>query len=177
MILSIDMSLRSTGWCVINFDGKLVDFNIIKTEADDFPDDEDLIVHLRDEIDMLLINYDEIEQVVIEGLSLNSQSPKKDVIAGAYWALRTLVRQNYPDLLLGSVPVSSWRGWVTTPAERKAMKLICPDHLKNVVYNKLSIDIRERFLKFVVMNGYGHTAAFDLTDAYWLAQYRNSLNK
>lgn len=178
MILAIDMSLRSTGWCIIKFDGNLVDFGIIKTDKDEFPDDEALIVHLRDTIDMLLIDHGEIEQVVIEGLSLNSKSPKKDVIAGAYWIVRTVIWEHYAEegITIGSVPVLSWRNWFTTLEERKDFKKNCPNHLKNVVFCKLPIDIQNKFLYYVINRGHNMKSVFDLADSYGLAQYRNHLN-
>lgn len=177
MIMSVDMSLRSTGVCVIDKNDELLHFELLKTDAKRFPDDEGVIIHLRRELDRLMLKFLKTDQFVIEGLSFGAKSSKKDVIAGAYWGLRTLIYRYYPNVLIGSVPVNSWRNWVTTKDERDAAKKECKDPLKNVVFRKLPGEVQRDFLLYVEGNGWGIKSVFDLADAYWIARFRNSLNE
>lgn len=175
MILSMDMSLRSSGVCIIDKEDNLIHFELIKTEKEDFIFDEDLIIYLSDKIINLIHKYP-IDQFVIEGLSFNSKSSRKDVIAGIYWTIRTLIRKTFPSIPIGSIPVRSWRSWVISTADLKDLKKVCPDNLKNGPLMKLPFAIREMFLEYTIKNGHHLKSIFDLSDAYWIAVYRNSLN-
>ena len=176
MIMSFDMSMRSTGVCVIDFDEELLHFEVIKTSLDTHPNDEDVIIHLVREVERLMSKFWKTKQIVIESLSFNAKSAKKDVIAGAYWAVRTHLYRYQPHMLLGTVPVTSWRNWYTTLAERKEAKKECSDAMKNVVFRKLPDEVQKRFLLYVEEMGWNIKTVYDLADAYALALYRNSLN-
>lgn len=176
-VLAVDMSLRSSGVVILNDDDTLRDFFVLNTTAKDFPYDEHLIIYLRNQIKYTILHNADINKFVIEGLSLNSASSRKDVIAGAYWGIRTLITEEFSHILIGSVPVKSWRNWATTKEEREFYKEICPDFLKNVVFGKLSIDIQDKFLRYIVVNNLSPKAMFDLADAYWLGRYRNYIDE
>lgn len=175
--LSIDMSLRSSGVVILDRNDNLCDYQIISTTSKEFPCDEDLINHLRDSIYHLILKHPSIDRFVIEGLSLNAKSGKMDVIAGAYWGIRSLIAERFSYILIGSVPVNAWRNWATTKEERDFSKANCADWQKNVVFFKLPYDIQDLFLKYTIENKLKPTAAFDLCDAYWLAKYRNNLKE
>jgi hypothetical protein len=176
MILAMDMSMRSSALVVVDFKGNLKHFELAVTEKDQFEFEEDLIDYIADRVLAVWRSFD-VTQFVIEGLAFAKASQKKDVIAGIYWGVRCAVRRERPTVLIGSVPVSTWRNWMTTKAERDSVKKDCRDPLKNVVVMKTPIDVREEFMRYVVHEGYGVTALFDLCDAYWIATYRNHLNR
>jgi len=175
MILALDMSLRSSGYVVLDYDNNIVDFGIIETTAKEFPDHEDLIIYLRNRISGIIFQYG-IDQFVIEGLSFNSKSSTKDVISGAYWAIRTLVKEYHANVLIGSIPVMTWRSKTINKDEKEFAKKFCRDNLKNAVFKKLPDEIQKMFLLYVENKGLKITAVFDLADAYFLGVYRNSLN-
>lgn len=176
MILALDMSMRSTGICIIDSNNKLINFGVMKTNAQDFEYDENLILHICNRIVTIINYYPKIDTFVIEGLSLNSKSAKKDVIAGIYWGIRSIIKKYYPHILIGSIPVLSWRSWVVPAKEMKEVKKICRDPLKNAPLMKLPQDVYDAFMIYIVEKKMNITSMFDLTDAYWLAIYRNSLN-
>jgi hypothetical protein len=169
--------MRSTGWVILDFNNKLINFGIIETSAKDFPDNEDLIIYIRNEIEMIINYFNKIEQFVIEGLSFNSVSASKDVIAAVYWTLRVLVKEKFPNILIGSIPVMSWRSKTINKEEKEFAKKNCRDPLKNAVFIKLSNEIQKSFLLYIEAKGVKTISVFDLADAYFLAIYRNSLNK
>lgn len=174
MLLSLDMSMRSSGVVVLDEDNNMYHFEVIKTDAKQFPYDVDLMIYISGRIMDIIEAYD-VTEFVIEGLSLNSKSAKKDVIAGIYWVLITMVTINYPEILIGSIPVKSWRTHLRTKDEWSWFKKNCRDALKNGVFTLLPEDIKRQFLLYVEANGMKIESVFDLTDAYFLGIYRNSL--
>ena len=176
LTVAVDMSLRSTGLVILDKNNNLVNFKVIKTSAQDFTVDEDLIDYVKNEIDMAIDEYkDGIKRFVIEGLSFNGFSARKDVIAGLYWAIRVMVYFNHPSVLLGSVPVTTWRKRVMSGKEFKEIKKECKNYLKDGVFSKLPDGIAKRFLLYIEENGLPFDSVYDLSDAYFLGVYRNSM--
>ena len=178
LIMAVDMSLRSTGVVVIDAaDDSLVHYELIKTDPMSFPDDEQTIMHYQDRFHDLLLKFMAVKQFVIEKPALGAKSSRKDVIAGAYWAVRSVVYRYFPHVLIGTVTVNTWRNWLTTKEERKVFDKACQDPLKNVVVSKLPDDVWRKFVLYVEENSWDWKSVFDISDAYGLALYRSSLNK
>lgn len=177
MLVSMDMSMRSSGLVAMDENNTLIDFDVIKTTLDDFPYDEDLIIHVRERT-WEFIESVQADKFVIEGLSYAGKSSRKDVIAGVFWGVRTLIRTKCPDMPIGVVPVTSWRSKTLTKTDREyAKKNFTPqkEALKIATVEKLPFPIKDYFLDFISRKGYDSKTMYDLADAYFLAIYRNSL--
>jgi hypothetical protein len=173
----MDMSMRSSGIIAMTPRNEIIGFEAIKTSLDEFPEHEDMIIYVVGKT----INFIEEfhgDKFVIEGLSHAGKSASKDVIAGLFWSIRMTIRQLYPEMPIGVIPVTSWRAPVLKPAEVKEAKtLYSPkkDAIKIATAKKLPDDIREWFDEYITCSGYKKETLYDLTDAYFLAKYRNSL--
>ena len=185
-LVSIDMSLRSTGIVVMDSKDNLIDYRIIKTfnkvnkgDYDQMIDHEDTINHVVDEI-MEITYQQDTRRVVIEGLSHQGKSGMKDVIAGLFWAIRSTIRRESPHIYIGAIPVLTWRSKVLTPKEvRESNTKFSPKNkaIKKATLEKLSKKIRVEFENYLESEGFHKDHIFDLTDAYFMAKYRNSLDK
>lgn len=163
----------------LNLKDALIDFDVFKTTKDDFPDDEDLIIHVRTRTIEFIKSVD-ADRFVIEGLSFAGKSSRKDVIAGLFWGIRTIIWTKCPDMPIGVVPVTSWRSKVLDKDDRKfAKENYTPqkEALKIATVKKLPPEINEHFLDFISRKGYDSKTMYDLADAYFLGKYRNSLEK
>ena len=176
ILISMDMSMRSSG--LIAFaDEEMVDFHVIQTTKDDFPDHEDLIIHIIDDVLNFIEEYS-ADAFVIEGMAFAGVSGFKDVIAGIYWGVRTAIWQKFPEVLVGSVPVTSWRAPVLNKEERKyAKENFSPKNeaIKKATVNKLPTEIYDRFHDYLGKNKRSIKKMYDLADAYFFGVYSNSL--
>jgi hypothetical protein len=174
----MDMSMRSTGLVALKPDDSLVEFDIIKSTKDDFPDTEQLIAYIVLST-MLFIKHFKTTKFVIEGLAFGAKSSSKDILAGIYWAVRTEIWTKCPDILIGSIPVQSWRSKVLNKEERKyAKENYSPksEALKIATVKKLPPHIHKDFLDYVHFMTYNEKSMYDLADAYFLGIHRNSLD-
>jgi len=179
MLVSMDMSMRSSGLVALTPDDELVEFEIIKTTKDDFPDTEQLIAFIVLST-MLFINQVKATKFVIEGLAFAANSSSKDILAGIYWAIRTEIWTKCPDILIGSIPVQSWRSKVLNKEDRKyAKENYTPkkEALKIATVKKLPADISKIFLDYLDLMSYDKKSMYDLADAYFLGKHRNFLEK
>jgi hypothetical protein len=177
MLIAMDMSMRSSGLIVLEPNNNIIDFRIIQTTKEDFPDHENLIIHIIDDVLSLIDEYNP-DIFVIEGMAFAGLSKFKDVIAGIYWGVRAAIWKEFPEILIGSVPVASWRAPVLNKEDRKyAKENFSPkaDVLKIATVKKLPADVHDTFIKYITSNGYNKKKMYDLTDAYFLGVYRNSL--
>lgn len=185
-LVSIDMSLRSTGIVVMNSKNILVDYHIIKTfpktdegDYDQMIDHEDTILSVTEKV-MEIIDSVDTRRVVIEGLSFGGKSGMKDVIAGLFWCIRSQIRHEHPYILIGAIPVLSWRSKVLTPKEVKEAKTkFSPKNkaIKKATLEKLPKNIKVQFENYLESKELHNDHIYDLTDAYFMAKYRNSLDK
>lgn len=178
VLVSMDMSMRSTGLVALKPDDSLVEFDIIKSTKDDFPDTEQLIAYIVDKT-MAFIEQFKTTKFVIEGLAFGAKSSSKDILAGIYWAVRTETWTKCPDILIGSIPVQSWRSKVLNKEDRKyAKENYSPqkDALKIATVKKLPPHIRNDFLDYIRFMTYNKESIYDLADAYFLGIHRNSLD-
>ena len=193
-MVGIDLSLRSTGLVHLK-NGELNQFQLVQPSPKDYQDESILIYNS----DVILKFIAETKPYVIglEDLSYNSISSSKDLIAGNFWYLRTQLKIHYPEIPIIIVPVLSWRSPLFNKAERdkkkendkllkilkeqlKAIKskkekqelakaneeLILNSNIKYLTYEKLPEEVKCQFIEYGYNNG-----AFDLSDAYWIANY------
>lgn len=176
ILMSVDMSMNSTGVCILDAENKLIDFGIIKTinridkgKFEQIIDDEDRIIEVVEQITSYFEPYD-IRRVVIEGLSYYGKSAKKDVIAGMFWCLKTELRKEFPHVLVGVIPVLSWRSKILTRQESKEAKnKYSPkaDAIKIATVEKLPITVRNRFISYIKNNKLPKKSIYDLTDSFF----------
>ena len=169
--------MRSSGLVALDPNDTLIDFTVFKTSKDDFPDDEDLIIHVRERT-LEFIKSVKADTFVIEGLAYAGKSSRKDVIAGLFWGIRTEIRTKCPDMLIGVVPVATWRSKVLDKEDRKFAKenyTPAKEAIKIATVSKLPSEINDFFLDYLSRKGYDLKTMYDLADAYFLGKYRNTL--
>lgn len=178
MLVSMDMSMRSSGLVALTPSNIITHLEVIQTSKDDFPDTEDLILHITDSV-LNFIDETFCESFVIEGLSFAAKSAQKDILAGIYWAIRVIIWKHFPNILIGSVPVTSWRSKVLNKEDRKyAKENYSPktEAIKIATVKKLPAEIHKYFIDYIEGMHLPKKAIYDLTDAYFLGLYRNSLD-
>lgn len=184
-ILGIDLSLRSTGLCYNN-EFKLIQIEKLKNE--------ELLIELIKQI-CYYINLWQPKQINLEGLSFNSISGSKDLIAGSFWFLRSEIKRQYPNIPLKILSVSEWRAPLFNKEENKTIReaknflktnkksiknlkgierkqvqeynKILEDNanIKVYTFNKLPEDIKQK-----IINITEDKSRFDLTDAYFISR-------
>jgi len=176
-LLSIDPSLKSTGWVLFcNETKSMIDFGVIKTEPENYSYEEDRLIYISNTLMDTTNNILKID-MVIEGLAFGAKNAKKDEIDGLHWWLRICFRLYQPGLI-GVIPVEEWRGNFSTKDEKKAAKARWKkDPLKKMMVEKLPKYIDKKFRKYIKENKYSDESIYDLTDAYFLGLYRLSLNE
>ena len=196
-IFSIDLSLRSTG--IVFSNGETLKYDLIKTKADEL-NGEELLDFTAKYIINFIHNYcPQPDLIVIEGLSFNSVSSSKDIIAGNFWHTRVALKKEFPTVPLEIVEVLSWRSPLFVKQERdllnvnkklvailkeemkllsKAEKkvvaleneqLILDSNIKYLTYMKVPEPYRSEFNKFGFNSG-----CFDLADSYFINQFARS---
>lgn len=176
MLVSIDLSLRSSGVVVLDKDGSLVDFMLVTPAVSDYRD-EVLLTYISNEIIDFVYTLG-IHAIVIEGLSFNSFSSEKDKINGNFWHLRCELAEEFPEVPIGIIPVTSWRASVIPKADQKEIKKTSDkEAIKKACVARLPEEVRKRFTEYLQENSHSKKGIYDLTDAYWLGQFRLSLDK
>ncbi len=176
----MDMSMRSSGIVALTPDNEVIGFEVIKTSLDEYPDHEDTIIYIVKKTIAFIREFTEspTDAFVIEGLAHGAQSGSKDVIAGIFWAVRIMIWTKFPEMLIGAVPVNSWRATVLDKADRKyAKENFTPkkEAVKIATVKKLPDDVFDLFTDYVLMSGFKEDSIYDLADAYFLGVYRNTL--
>lgn len=183
MIIGIDLSLRSTGICIL-YKNNNIEFKLIQRKEDD----EELIINATNEIIDLIKEYNNIERITsihLEGLSYNSLSQKKDLIAGLFWYLRCNLKINFPFLDIKILPVQKWRNKIITKEDRKYIKELKEKlknevdkknknkikneiNIKEITFKKLPDDIKKIINQMVKNN----KERYDLADAYFICNFK-----
>lgn len=187
MIISLDISLRSTGLCAVDENQTLLNFGLIKSKpnegktkkdkANGLPilNDEDLIIYNTSEVIKFIEQSAELEAIdaiVIEGLSFNSLSGNRDLIDGNFWAIRVGVRKKYPHVHVEIVSVQSWRNKILNKADREIAKRVHgKGWQKKGVVDKLPEGIKAKFMGYLKWRGYEPTGLYDLADSFSLNRY------
>lgn len=111
-IIGIDLSLRSTGICVLS--NSSLYFKLI--QPNEQIKNEELLQTIWSELYSFIKQFDK-PKINLEGLSLDSVSSSKDIIAGNFWYVRTqLSILNYSFQI---VPVTEWRNPLFSKQDRK----------------------------------------------------------
>ena len=180
ILLSIDPSLRSTGYNFINTETKeVIHYGII---ASDIPADngEELLLNISGDLLILkkmMFGKEKID-MVIEGLSFGSKTGMRDLIDALHWHIRTMYRFSFSDALIGVAPPNTWRNALSTPQERKDAKAnLGKDHLKKMMVNKLPEELRKKYLDYIKSKHRKKESIYDLADSYWIGQYRITLEE
>jgi hypothetical protein len=191
-IIGIDLSLRSTG--LVCVDNSNFDYKLIVTDPKKL-NDEELIAYNWTLIELFITKHNPTH-IAIEGLSFNSLSSSKDLLAGNFWYIRTRLFASYPEIKVDIIPVLTWRSPLFNKEERKSLKecdkkvkdlkklmktmtkdqkaecaienkeIIQGANIKYLTWMKLPDIIKSEFHKVGFTKG-----GFDLTDAYFLAKH------
>ena len=106
ILLSVDPSLRSTGYNFINTETK--DVIHYGTIASDIPAEngEELLLNISGDLLILkkMMFGKEKVDMVIEGLSFGSKTGMRDLIDALHWHIRTMYRFSFSDALIGVAP-------------------------------------------------------------------------
>lgn len=170
MVVGIDQSKRSTA-LVLTDEGKLEDFLLVCPSKE--LDNEDLILYQWELVYRFIYKYCEfIDTINLEGLSFNSVSSSKDLLAGLHWSTRANLK-HFLGITANIVPVLSWRAKVLSKEERKSIsELKIKDGLKKAVVDKLPFEVKVRFEDYIRECGFKATSLWDLSDAYQLSLYK-----
>lgn len=178
MLVSVDLSLRSSGVCILDSKGNLIDFKIVAPSVKEF-NNEELLNYIAKDIIGFVSQYEKnLKAVVIEGLAYAGKSSCKDMISGNFWHLRCSLKERFGDIPCGVVSVSEWRGYVLNKEEQKEAKIRDKKTgLKNACVSKLPLEVREEFVRYIRDSKMKRESIYDLVDAYFLGIYRLTLNK
>ena len=169
--VAIDLSMRSTGIVCLSKKNKLIDFAIVASKLND----EELLIWNANKI----VNFCKKVKpsyIVFEGLSFMSKSAVIDKIYGNFWVARcALKRELGNELLIGVIPVLSWRNDMLSKFERKRAKEFGKEGIKMATVEKIPVEIKKRFENYIEKNKLSKKALYDLCDAYGLGIYRNKL--
>lgn len=179
-ICGIDLSMRSTGICV--FDGDKDHFFMVKSKKND----EELLIENADIICKIIASHN-IKKIHLEGLSFNSVSSSKDLIAGNFWYVRTILKQRFPEIEICVIPVQKWRSKILTKEDNKARK-IAKDVLKEFSKGKSKEEIKQfKLLSSIKNQTYlklpetiknqidemtNKDEKYDLTDSYFICHFK-----
>jgi len=176
MFIGIDQSKRSTALVCINDEGALKNFLVIAAPMS--VDNEEMLEWQWNEIRFFVryceTTFGDIKGIAIEGLSFNSSSSGKDLLAGLFWYIRTMLYlQGYR---VGVIPVLAWRSKVIAKDERKAISALKhKDGIKKATVAKLPFEVKAQFETYIRDHKLKQQAIYDLCDAYFIAQYRRSI--
>ena len=179
-MIAIDLSLRSSGLVALDKEDNLIDFDVVQPCEKEYRQDynaEETLIYISDKVLDFVKRVNDTDAVVIEGLSFQSTSSAKDFIWGNFWNLRTQLRMLYPEMLIGVIPVLSWRSPLLSHLTKEERKKLKKDIMKQFCVDLLPLDVYNRFNKFILINNLDKKTMFDLTDAYFLCKFRNTLTK
>lgn len=116
---AIDLSLRSTGISHVE-EKRITDFFLVKNS--DLNNEELVIDNCEKIINWMKEKNASPDVIRVEGLSFNSTSGSKDIIAGQFWCLRCKLIQEFKDAKLEIIPVLTWRSPLFTKEDRLSIK-------------------------------------------------------
>ena len=153
MVLGIDQSLTSTGWCLLE-DKEVVEYGLISSDKNK-PNFERAI----DVADSLFSLYQELKypsKVVIEGLPFMSRSNVTRDLAGLQFLVYDRLFEHLYSKDIVVVPPTSLKKFATDTG--KASKEDMFEALPEIVKAKFKSTLKSK-------------GRYDITDAYWLARY------
>ena len=154
MTLGIDLSLRSTGICIMDNKGVLAHHEIIKTSKDNDLYRE--IAFIKNTIIELIIEF-KVTAVTIESLSYGSMGQATRTLAMNYGAVVTAIYEKFNDILLLEVPPTTLKKFYAGSGKAKKQDMVdaTPESIVEL--------FGERYKK--------STGLYDVIDAYALCKY------
>lgn len=188
--IGMDIALRSNGIVAINDDNEIVGLRLLETFKNDkhltkkqkhmdiiIANEEDIIIynqllvygfikHLRD-----FEGYTNIE-IHMEGLSYNSESASKDILAGMHWSIRSMIVHDF-DIKPIILPPEKWRKGIIKGLDRINYLNKYPeqatDLTKFIPYMKIDNKNKNVIDSYYNNHGIHDKGYFDLSDAFWIA--------
>jgi hypothetical protein len=168
MIASIDASMRSTGVCVVNEKGDLVDFCIVSNK--DATDLELLEYNIEGVMDFLLKHKGDLTDIIIEGLAFGAKCKRADILFSNYWFMRYFISKEFGDSVNYNVyPVTTWRKTFISKERAKEVKDRGENKKgwqKKECVGLLDEEVKVAFELYVKENKFKKDAIFDLTDSF-----------
>jgi len=162
----IDLSLRSTGLTILK-DGELADFSLVSNEQQG---EELVVANSTDILDFL--QKHKPDKITIEGLAFGGKSGSMDIIQGNHWFLRCSIWLLFIDVPVEIVAVSRWRKYVIPKERAKVLRdLGEKEWQKKECVDKLPLNVKEEFERYIKANGFSKKQIYDLTDSYWISKY------
>lgn len=178
-VVGIDLALRNSASVILDSDFNFVDCCVFTSDKKKI-DEEELLVYNHRAISNFM-QAGNATKVFIEGLSFNSASLTKDIIAGNFWYLRTRLKE---ELALSSTIISpaSWRAKVfdaEQKAELKEYRKVNKGYgnmLKEMALRNVPEEVRGHFIKYLTDRKLAGKFIYDLADAYCIAKYGVLIN-
>jgi hypothetical protein len=175
-IIGVDLALRNSAYVILNENGSFIDCGVVTSSARDYKD-EKLLEHNSNKILSLLSNEQMNENfVILEGLSFNSITAFKDLIAGNYWHIRMELYSKKCKCY--TVPAASWRAKLFSEEQkiflsnyRKENKTY-GDKLKVCATQLVPLDVQKIFKEYLLKSKLHINFLYDLSDAYCIALYK-----
>ena len=157
MLLSLDISITSTGYCIF-YKGQLVQFGVIKTSTE--LSIYDRLSFIENELKNILIN-NPIKHVVVEAPSYGSRGAMSYQLFGIHFAIVRLLSKQFKVNLMNIAKVKKF---ATGNGRAKKLEMV----------EALPIEIRKEFDKSGVKKS---TGLYDLTDSYFIGMLWLQENK
>jgi len=152
MLLSLDISITSTGYCIFEFGGTLRGFGTIKT--DNSKTIYQRLEYIEEEIKSLLTKY-QVTEIVIEAPSFGSRGANSYLLFGVHFSVsRLFILKNLP---LTQLNIASIKKFATGSGRAK----------KNDMINALPIELKDLFLSHGFLKSKGLP---DLADSYFIGK-------
>lgn len=176
MIVSLDISMRSTGIVILEETGRLESCCIVANK--DILDEELLERNVEDVLEFLLPYKEQINHIVIEGLAFGAKCKRADMLFANYWFIRCFLRREFGDDVTYDIyPVTAWRKTFISKERAREVKLKKENKKgwqKGECVSLLSGDVRERFEKYIKENKVKKDGIYDLTDSFLMAKHHIS---
>lgn len=157
-VLGIDQSFTSTGWCILN-DGVVEGFGIFTSDKNKTRYERARDV--ADEIEQFIITRSgKGLEVAIEGIPFMSRSNVTRDLAGLQFLIMDRLIDMYDTEEVTIVPPTVLKKFATGSGKAD----------KNAMFEALPTEVRGKFKTTLKTKGRS-----DITDAYWLAKYKESL--
>jgi crossover junction endodeoxyribonuclease RuvC len=155
MVLGIDQSLTSTGWC-LSLDGEPIRYGIITSDKNksNYLRAMDVANEISDLLFLML--KEKLDIVVIEGLPFMSRSNVTRDLAGLQFLVYDRLFDYFKERNILVVPPTSLKKFATGSGKAS----------KDDMFESLPDNVKAKFRTTPKTKGRS-----DITDAYWLARY------
>lgn len=183
--IGLDIGLRSNG-LIVQSNEKILDLCLVQTfntlskkqKTDKryiIKQNEDIIVYNLNKIHAFIKPHiNDAIRICIEGLSYNSISSSKDLLAGLHWATRAMIIEKF-GIHCEIVYPLKWRAGHIKHYDRVQASLKydeCDPIDKLIMYHKLNDRNRHIVDKYVGVHGLTEWSFLDLSDAYWISRVK-----